>query len=111
MHHPLRRAAPASESIEICDVEPRSVQTDGLIILSLWRDAMKPKNFLFRFLLFSLLLTISTEMASAAPFAYIANACDASVTVVNTSNDAVLTPTIAVGNGPSSVVVNPTGTR
>src|SRR2546428_13748127 len=72
---------------------------------------MKPRTWLLRFLLFALLLVTCTDVARASPFAYITNACNGSVTVVDTANDVVLAPPISVGNTPFGAVVNPTGTQ
>jgi YVTN family beta-propeller protein len=51
--------------------------------------------------------------ASAAPFAYIANAGDTpgTVSVLDTATDAVVAIVTGVGTGPSGMAVNSLGTR
>ena len=61
----------------------------------------------------TLLLTSAAPMASAAPFAYMANQGSNSVSVVDAANPAQphVVATIPVGTLPSDVAVNPAGTR
>jgi YVTN family beta-propeller protein len=59
--------------------------------------------------LFSVLLFLPS-LALAAPFAYIANNGSNTVSVIDTASNAV-TATVAVGNEPFGVAVNPAGTR
>ena len=61
----------------------------------------------------TLLLTSAAPMASAAPFAYMANQGSSSVSVVDAANPAQphVVATLPVGALPSDVAVNPAGTR
>jgi YVTN family beta-propeller protein len=72
---------------------------------------MKTRTFLLLFSFFAGSSLGWPPGASALPFAYITNVCSGTVTVVDTATDAVVGTPISVGNTPSSVVVNPTGTR
>ena len=49
--------------------------------------------------------------AQAAPFAYIPNFGDSTVSVIDTASDTVVSAPIPVGAGPLGVAVNPAGTR
>ena len=61
------------------------------------------------FPVFLFITSISTEVANAAPFAYIANFNDNNVSVIDTATNAVVGSPIAVGTKPSSLAVDPAG--
>ncbi len=67
---------------------------------------MKIVSFIIAFLA----VFLSFLIVSAAPFAYITNSSSNNVSIIDTSTDAVVA-TVAVGNGPSGVAVNSSGTR
>jgi YVTN family beta-propeller protein len=57
------------------------------------------------------LIWLVSANASVGPFAYIANSSDNTVSVIDASTNKVVGNPIAVGNRPTGVAVNPTGTR
>lgn len=57
-----------------------------------------------------LLLSVATADLQAAPFAYIGNYSDGTVSVIDTATNAVIT-TVTVGGAPAGVAVHPDGTR
>jgi YVTN family beta-propeller protein len=59
----------------------------------------------------SLLFCLMPALAMAAPFAYITNYFDNTVSVIDTETNTVIGAPIAVGNGPVGVTVNLSGTR
>ncbi len=63
-----------------------------------------------RHLLAALCLALLPAISWAAPFAYIANFGDGNVSVIDTASNTVVA-TVAVGNSPYSLSVNPAGTR
>jgi YVTN family beta-propeller protein len=67
---------------------------------------MKKISFIIAFLA----VFLSPLIVSAAPFAYITNSSSNNVSVIDTSSNAVVA-TVPVGNGPSGVAVNSSGTR
>jgi YVTN family beta-propeller protein len=67
-------------------------------------------SILFSVLLFIILTVSGTEYVKAAPFAYITNGGDNTVSVIDTSTS-TLVATVHGFTGPSGVAVNSAGTR
>jgi YVTN family beta-propeller protein len=57
------------------------------------------------------ILGLIGAIAHAAPFAYIANDGDGTVSVIDTATNTVIGAPIAVGGSPFAIVINPAGTR
>ena len=56
-------------------------------------------------------LALAASPAEAAPFLYVANMCDNTVSVIDTATNTVVGLPIPVGNGPFAVAVTPDGTK
>lgn len=59
----------------------------------------------------TLLLFVGSVLAQAAPYAYVANSNDNTVSVINTATDATVGGPIPVGQNPEGVTVSPNGSR
>src|SRR6476661_659515 len=76
-------------------------------------DLMKSVLTPFHFLKVATLglVALVASAAGAAPFAYIANQGDSTVSVIDVATNTVVGSPIGVGGGPFGIAVHPTGTR
>ena len=58
-----------------------------------------------------LLICINPVTGLAAPFAYVTNGEDDTVTIIDTATNTVVGPPITVGDAPFRIAANPAGTR
>jgi YVTN family beta-propeller protein len=74
------------------------------------RSAASARGFVARFAVLAVGLGAMASPAAAAPFAYVANASDGTVSVVDTATTPPsVAATIPVGTGPTGIAVTPDG--